>query len=401
MKFIKKYKSFNQIDIESIDESRVYFLNDLNRKLQELVFDGNEWAGKLLQAQGTDIDSDTTFLNLDGENFSFSKEADVRRLSDPTHAKELFDDPIDEIHPPRISHYFGDLQQNNFGNLSNRGSVKIGRVIKKLLPQISDKELEKLVNNLKSETSGYEIKLVKGLDIIKYYKRESCDENSLNYGTLNQSCMMDKVTENKNIFDIYTKNPESCQLAVMLNSEGKLVARALVWKIDEISRYDQSSVHHLRRPSTEDEEKFYSNLNLNWELVDQNDSDNDLFTSKVKELYLLDRVYYTKDWMENSLHKWAMSKRMMVKWRDQISYNGVTNKPILSVSVNKIGYRQFPYLDTFKYYDVQSGKLTNFKISNRGFELQQLQGGYTSTGTKIDKGIDKATNFIRRFKDLI
>jgi hypothetical protein len=396
MKFIKNYKSYNQIDIESIDESRVYFLNDLNRKLQELVFDGNEWAGKLLQAQGTDIDSDTTFLNLDGENFSFSKEADVRKLSDPSYAKVLFDDPIDEIQPPRVFHYFGDLQQNNFGNLSSRGSVKMGRVIKKLLPQISDKELEKLVNNLRSETSGYEIKLVKGLDIIKYYKRESCDENSLNYGTLNHSCMMDKVTENKNIFDIYTKNPETCQLAVMLNGEGKLVARALVWKIDEISRYDQSSASLMK-----DEEKFYSNLNLNWKLVDQNNYDNDLFTTKVKELYLMDRVYYTKDWMENSLHKWAINKRMMIKWREQISYNGVTNKPILTVSVNKVGYRQFPYLDTFKYYDVQSGKLTNFKISNRGFELQQLQGGYTSTGTKVEKGIDKATNYIRRFKDLV
>jgi hypothetical protein len=393
MKRIKRFDNF--IGLESIDESRVYFLNDLNRKLQELVFDGNEWAGKLLQAQGTDIDSDTTFLNLDGENFSFSREADIRRLSDPIYAQELFNDPIDEIQPPRVFHYFSDLQQNNFGNLSNRGSVKMGRVIKKLLPQISDKDLEKLVNDLRSETSGYEIKLVKGLDIIKYYKRESCDDKSLQYGTLNHSCMMDKVTENKNIFDIYTKNPETCQLAVMLNGEGKLVARALVWKIDEISRYDQSSV------TKGDEEKFYSSLNLNWELVDQNNYDNDLFTTKVKELYLMDRVYYTKDWMENSLHKWAMSKGMMIKWRDQISYNGVTNRPILTVSVNKVGYRQFPYLDTFKYYDVQSGKLTNFKISNRGFELQQLRGGYTSTGTKLEKGIDKATNYIRRFKDLV
>ncbi len=393
MKRLKRFDNF--IGLESIDESRVYFLNDLNRKLQELVFDGNEWAGKLLQAQGTDIDSDTTFLNLDGENFSFSREADIRRLSDPIYAQELFNDPIDEIQPPRVFHYFSDLQQNNFGNLSNRGSVKMGRVIKKLLPQISDKDLEKLVNDLRSETSGYEIKLVKGLDIIKYYKRETCDEKSLQYGTLNSSCMMDKVTENKNIFDIYTKNPETCQLAVMLNGEGKLVARALVWKIDEISRYDQSLV------TKGDEDRFYSSLNLNWELVDQNNYDNDLFTTKVKELYLMDRVYYTKDWMENSLHKWAMSKRMMIKWRDQISYNGVTNRPILTVSVNKVGYRQFPYLDTFKYYDVQSGKLTNFKISNRGFELQQLQGGYTPTGTKLEKGIDKATNYIRRFKDLV
>ena len=392
MKRLKRFDNF--IGLESIDESRVYFLNDLNRKLQELVFDGNEWAGKLLQAQGTDIDSDTTFLNLDGENFSFSREADIRRLSDPIYAQELFNDPIDEIQPPRVFHYFSDLQQNNFGNLSNRGSVKMGRVIKKLLPQISDKDLEKLVNDLRSETSGYEIKLVKGLDIIKYYKRETCDEKSLQYGTLNSSCMMDKVTENKNIFDIYTKNPETCQLAVMLNGEGKLVARALVWKIDEISRYDQSLV------TKGDEDRFYSSLNLNWELVDQNNYDNDLFTTKVKELYLMDRAYYTKDWMENSLHKWAMSKGMMIKWRDQISYNGVTNRPILTVSVNKVGYRQFPYLDTFKYYDVQSGKLTNFKISNRGFELQQLRGGYTSTGTKLEKGIDKITNYIRRFKDL-
>ncbi len=387
MKRIKRFNNF--IDIESIDESRVYFLNDLNRKLQELVFDGNEWAGKLIQAQGTNTHSDATFLNLDGENFSFSREADIRRLLDPDDAKELFEDPIDTRQPQRVSHFIGDLQQNNINNLSNRGTVKMGRLIKKLLPEIPDKELENLVNSLKSETTGYEIKLVKGLDIIKYYKRESCDEKSLNYGTLNSSCMMDKVTENKNIFDIYTKNPENCQLAVMLNSEGKLVARALVWKIDEISKYEHFS----------DDENFYSNFDLKWQEVPC-DFDNKLFTAKAKDLYLMDRVYYTKDWMENSLHKWAMNQGMMLKWRDKTSYKGVTHRPILTVKVNKVAYRQFPYLDTFKYYDVQSGKLSNYKMTNRGFELQQLQGGYTSTGTGLEKRIDKATNYIRRCKDL-
>ncbi len=390
---MKRIKAFNNFDeLDSIDESRVYFLNDLNRKLQELVFDGNEWAGKLLQAQGTDIDSDTTFLNLDGENFSFSREADVRRLSSPDDAKELFEEPIDFNHPPRVSYYFGDLQQNNFSNLSNRGSVKMGRIIKKLLPQISDKELEKLVNNLKSETTGFEIKLVKGDDIIKYYKRESCDEKSLSYGSLNNSCMMDKVSDNPNIFDIYTKNPESCQLAIMLNNEGKLVARALVWKIDEISRYDEG------RRSKEDEEKFYSNFNLNWELG-ESEYDNDLWTSKVKDLYVMDRVYYTKDWMANSFYKWAANNNMMIKWRSEFSYKGNSESPILTVKVNKVAYREFPYLDTFCYYDVQSGTLSNRKRKNRGFELQHTQGGYTSTGSNIERKIDKATNYIRRFKD--
>ena len=390
MKRIKTFHNFN--DLESIDESKVYFLNDLNRKLQELLFDGNEWAGKLINAQGTDIDSDTTLLNLDGENFSFSKEADIRKIY-PEDSKELFDEPIDPKNRIRLYDYFGDTIQNYLSNLPNRGSVKMGRVIKKLLPQIPDKDLEILVNNLKSETSGFEIKLVKGTEIIDYYKRENCDEKSLRYGTLTSSCMMDKVDSNPNIFDIYTKNPESCQLAIMLNTRGDLVARALVWKIDEVSTFSGS----------ENEESYRSLLPISdWKSKTIDPYDNELLTAKAKNLYLMDRVYYTKDWMENSFHKWAVKNNMMVKIRSNFSYKGKTfYNPILSIKVNKLAYRQFPYLDTFLYYNVQDGTLSNYKVDNRGFELHSTHGEYTATGTKFQKKVDKATNYIRRFKDYI
>jgi hypothetical protein len=401
VKRIKKFQQFNNLDF--LSESRVYFMNDLVTKLQELVFDGNEWAGKLINAQGKDIDSDTTFLTLDGENFTFSKQSDIEKVLWISDYKRIFLDEIDEEMPQRISHFVSSHNQNAIANLSNRGRVKIGRVIKKILPEIPDRELEVLVNALKSETSGYEIKLVKGDDISKYYKKENCDEKLLSYGTLNSSCMMDKESENPNIFDIYTKNPETCQLAIMLNSSGKLVARALVWKIDEIYRRSVNSKNGVY--VGQDEEDFYSQFNLKWNTIDEKGLDminqNNYLKAKADNLLIMDRVYYTKDWMENALYKWANQNNFLIRVRDRVSYKGKYWWPNLFVKVNKLAYRQFPYLDTFKYYDVQGGRLSNINFKSRGFELSSTSGKYYARGSKSQKKIDKATNYIRRFKDYL
>lgn len=382
MKRIKNFTDFG--DLEFLSESRVYFLNDLNRKLQELLFDGNEWAGKLIQSQAKDIDSDTTFLTLDGDNFSFSKEADLKKVLHSADYGRLFIDKIDEEQPQRVGQYFGSTGQNAIASLSNRGRVKMGRVIRKILPEIPDKELEALVNSLKSETTGYEIKLVKGDDIAKYYRKESCDQNLLSYGTLNSSCMMDKASEKPYIFDIYTKNTESCQLAVMLNDSGQLVARALVWKVNEIIYADEKKAA-----------KVWSDLK--WHPYGQ------FSKAETKNLYVMDRVYYTKDWMENAFFKWANQNGFMMKTRDGVSYKGELFYPTLNIKVNKIAYRQFPYLDTFRFYHVQDGILSNKgQEDERGFELTSTSGGYAARGSdKFGTRIDKATNFIRRFKDYI
>lgn len=381
MKRIKNFTDFG--DLEFLSESRVYFLNDLNRKLQELLFDGNEWAGKLIQSQAKDIDSDTTFLTLDGDNFTFSKEADLKKVLHSEEYKRLFVDKIDEEQPQRVGHYFGSAGQNVIANLSNRGRVKMGRVIRKLLPGIPDKELETLVNSLKSETTGYEIKLVKGDDIAKYYRKESCDPNLLSYGTLNSSCMMDKANDKPYIFDIYTKNPESCQLAIMLNDKGQLVARALVWKVNEIIFAD--------------EKKAKAWPDLKWQTYGR------FSKAEAKNLYVMDRVYYTKDWMENAFYKWATQNGFLMRTRDGMSYKGELFYPTLDIKVNKIAYRQFPYLDTFRFYNVKDGILSNKGHEDeRGFELTSTSGGYTVRGSdKFGTRIDKATNFIRRFKDYI
>ena len=396
MKRIKKFNDFDDLDF--ISESRVYFMNDLLQKLRELRDDNNEWALKLLKSQGKDIDTDTTFLELNGENLSFSKEADIKKALGRMIGREdigQFFPSKEHITPPNVNNYLGSYHQNYIKNLPNRGQIKIGRVIKKLIPEIPDKDLENLVNILKSEQTGYEIKLVKGAEISKYYKKESCDKKLLNYGTLQSSCMMDKSDEKPYIFDIYTKNPEVCQLAVMLNSDGKLVGRALVWKIDEIGKW-----------STDKNDQFYSSF-TDWETVKissgdvefRKKSNNILLKSKVKDLYFMDRVYYTKDWIGNTFEKWGKQNNFMMKIGNSISYKNSVAYPILFTKVNKLGYRQFPYMDTFKNYDVQSSTLCNYEVTNRSFGLNSTTGEYYAKGTPGEKAIDKATNYIRRFKD--
>ena len=91
----------------------------------------------------------------------------------------------------------------------------------------------------------------------------------------------------------------------------------------------------------------------------------------------------------------------MMKHGSQISYKGTIGEPTLFVNVNKSGYRQFPYMDTFKHFDVQSATLCNKEYNHRGFNLGSTQGAFYPKGTTFQKNIDKATNFIRRFKDYI
>lgn len=391
MKRIKNFVDFDDLDF--ISESKVYFMNDLVLKLREIRDEqNNEWASELLKSQGKDIDSDTTFLELDGDNFSFSKEEDVKKFLSQVIGQEDIDDFFsdDRANRPNVSSYIHHWDQNHLQTQPNRGRVKMGRIIKKLIPEIPDKDLESLVNNLRSEQAGYEMKLVKGNEIEKYYKREYCDKKLLNYGTLQSSCMMDKSDDKPYIFDIYTKNPDSCKLLVMLNSSGQLMGRALVWTVDEIARWEQNK-----------NEEFYSNFDVDWQSEKVEPYDNHLIKGKAKNLYYMDRVYYTKEWVSNAFQKWARDNNYMIKIGESISYKGKVANPTLIVKVNKIAYRQFPYMDTFKNYDVQSGKLYNYEVSHRGFNLGDTLGGYSTRGTPVEKTIDKATNYVRRFKDYL
>ena len=124
-------------------------------------------------------------------------------------------------------------------SVSGRNEIKIGRIIRALLKiseisdkidsSIKDKDYEDFVNvfkALKVDTTR-EFKLVNGEDIHKYYQMKNYYSS---HGALGGSCMAD---EGKGTFRVYTENPKKVQLLILIDGDGKIHGRALVWKLKE------------------------------------------------------------------------------------------------------------------------------------------------------------------------
>jgi hypothetical protein len=366
MRKIKGFESFNEsVMLQMINETALYFLPEMRKALTVLSKDGNDIAYRLLLKVGVDTLKDITLVELEDDKLSFMSKG-AMDSHDPEFMKRL-----DKGY--EITNTTGD----SIKRFKNRNQMKIGKFVTSVLGPIPPKDLEDFVNKLKSSKDrGYEIKIVEGDEIKKYYKTEALiddDTYSVNVSGLTvqmdsnlssseimRSCMRDKEKVKPNVFDIYTKNPESCKMAIMINQNGKLVSRAILWKVDLISG------------------DTYSNL--------------------PESFWFMDRVYSVENWMDKSMYDWATKKGYVCKrgnWGNRnIVFNGVGGRCDMEIDVKKIGYKGFPYMDTFIYYDVKNGKLRNSDTQGfKGFGLQSTSGNYgTTTGTG-----PVLRNYIRRF----
>lgn len=124
-------------------------------------------------------------------------------------------------------------------NLSKKNSLKIGRFVKKIFKdKFTDSEIEVFVNLWKSYLNDekYELELVKGEDIRKYYCRDNQDtyEGSCLYNSCyNWATKEDKHKDNDNNLykqlEFYVKNPNIGLLVLKEKGAEKIKARALTW----------------------------------------------------------------------------------------------------------------------------------------------------------------------------
>jgi hypothetical protein len=363
MNRIKKFRHFESFvdDLDFINESNVFYLPSFTSKLKDVFRNTTDQEIKnliktVLDSEGKNLDSDTTFIGLadDTDMCSFSKEREIKSKY-PDESEYLFNEkPTGDLR-----HTFHPMTLDKIERTQTQ-RLKIGKLIKKIVPTVSDKDLENLVNLLKTYKTGYEIKVVEGDEIARYYSKDNC----LNSGTLGNSCMAGKGGDIKHIFDIYTKNPQSVKLVVMLDKSGTCVARALLWKIDE--------------------------------LFPSYGTDNLFKGVKVNDFHFMDRVYFAHDWMERYMFNWAQKQNIPFKYGSKMSYkDGYVAIPSVIIKLKPIAYRNFPYIDTFSYYNVKNATLSNHK-QDGDFEAGSVQGSFFG-GTKANK----ARNFIRRFKDYI
>lgn len=196
-----------------------------------------------------------------------------------------------------------------------RQELRIGRFLSKISDD-SKTLIEDYVNEYKfsyklNAENFNKFKITKGFDMSKFYLEKNY---ALGGGSLNQSCM--RFIKSQRRLPIYVNNPNKIKLLYILNLEGKVLARALLWKLDE-----------------------------------------------PKRVTYMDRIYCVDDYLEKLFLDYADKKGILT--RDKAINENITMKVYLDEDYGPP--QRNPFMDTFRYFNKKEYYLTN--------KLEKLKDG--------------------------
>jgi hypothetical protein len=229
--------------------------------------------------------------------------------------------------------------------------VRIGKFVRRLLTKADisflDKEYEEFVNEFKSQVKiendiFKNFIVVKGEDIKKYYHEDNYEGGK---GTINTSCM--RYDSCQNYLDMYSLNTEQVSLVVLLNENGKVRGRAILWT-DSLDRKIMDRIYYTI------------------------DSEVELF----KKYAIQNEWYYKRD-QDNSHNCYFMFNN------EQLS--GSDSEVTINLSVKGL-YDYYPYMDTMKFYRMSYGRLTNNESSSYDYKLEDTDGGNGTCSTCYGEG---------------
>ena len=222
-----------------------------------------------------------------------------------------------------------------------RTYLKVGRLVGKLLPKrlideyLSSSDIEEFVNIYKSffDVSNRRLEVVDGEKLRKYYLANNYYR--LERGTLWKSCM--RYSDRQRFLDIYVQNPEKVKMLVMLSV--------------------QDGVERVRGRA------------LLWEAEDMNGN-------KIK---VMDRIYTIFDSDILVFKKWARESGYITK-----AYQNAKTQNIydingedtlnLKVTLDRHLLGTYPYLDSFQFYNMDTGTFYNNTRSDYEYTLIQSDG---------------------------
>lgn len=203
---------------------------------------------------------------------------------------------------------------------SIRYHTKIGKIVRKIFPNVyNDNEITNFSEEYRKlivvDKDGFDYKEVSGQDIVFWYNQE----NAYDSGTLGSSCM--RYSKCGSYFKIYTENP-NVKLAIILH-KNRVKARCLLWKIDNVTYYD--------------------------------------------------RIYYT----DNDTN--YMLENILTSQNYKNCYNPPNSLGEITIPINHktlVSYGQYPYIDTFRYYDIERECLTNVEVSGKHYAFCNTHGDF-------------------------
>lgn len=256
---------------------------------------------------------------------------------------------ISYLSPDRMK----SLDVDDYWTSKSRYKGKPGSFVSKVFKDISPKEVEKFSSLFKSQSlmSNFTFKIVEDVEIKKYYHYSSyfLDEDGSTRGSLGASCM--KHDHCQNVLKLYTKNTDQVKLLIMLDANEKLIGRALLWNLENnkimdriYTKQDEDLQFHFKKWATRHGYLYKSEQNWNNTLFFEN------LNIKRKELYL-----------EFNLGK---------------------------------NPTKYPYMDTFKFININSGRLFNYIPDNIPVvTLTASNGNYNDSDQLRLDGIDKVFRY--------
>jgi len=246
------------------------------------------------------------------------------------HQKDdLVEDPVNFISissqdSSRISYLtterIGSISQDDYWTSSRRFHIKPGGFISKVFKDISAKDVEIFSNlfRVESRKPKFRFEVVKGEDIRRYYHYEKHASDS---GSLGVSCM--RYDSCQRMFDVYVDNTDKISMLVMLNEYGKVMGRSLLWNFGDNKIMDR------------------------------------IYTINDEQL-----PFYFKKWATENGYLF----RTQQNWYNSLQFQKLSDdKKILrlEVKLNNFDFSYYPYMDTFKFFNPNTGTFSNYKPEGR------------------------------------
>jgi hypothetical protein len=130
----------------------------------------------------------------------------------------------------KLSTLVRPLRNETLIYFKNNTNIRAGRFIKKIfLDEFTDQEIENFVNQYKSirEENSLNFEIWEGNKIISGYQSKNYNYDGPSSNPLMNSCMNDEL----HLIDFYQYVP--VKLLVLLNSDGHIFGRSLIWQTDK------------------------------------------------------------------------------------------------------------------------------------------------------------------------
>lgn len=312
----------------------------LEKKVISLILEGdltasNDFLFKLSQIRDKSLIADILFNNFNDRVYN---SVDLPQNWIDTTGK---DDTVSFLPDVKARNLLiSNMDEDELFKVKGRNEIKIGRFARQLLTNpdvvkylelgdptdinhLTNKDYEDFVNLFKStyQKQSNKFIIVSGKDIENYYHEDSY---ATIIGQLGSSCMRhDSCSE---YFGIYVKN-ECVRLLVYLNESGKVLGRAIIWKLDESPCEAQYFMDRIYTASDSDLIKF------------QNYADQEGWLRKYK----------------NTSH--GETSIMFI-------YKGNPVLGKITVNLNKAKFEYYPYMDTVSYVNVSKKFASNVEGKN-------------------------------------